>query len=266
MNTVRYRDRHRCSPCYACRAVFFMGIVLLLLLSFISELEAQEKLPRWYYELPVSNGIYFAIGECGKYDDQKKQWYEARQLAAFRLAASMSTTIRFGEAEDASEVGTRQVSFVAVTIDTSRMDALLNSMTILDSLQCQNKFSILVSTSKPEQFPNYYRELITLREIVPQWVKFPPSDTTYIYGIGSSWKNGVSGFEEAERMARADIAAQIRLNVKTGSWNIIDASMSLDQTLSKRTFETQIFNTQVIKRALDDNGTSYVLIRMARED
>ena len=239
-----------------------MRISFLILLCLISEIEAQEEYPRWLCELPVSEGIYYAIGECGRYRDAVKQSSEARQLAAFRLSASMCTTIRFGAAEEASDAGVRQLSFVSVSIDTFQMESLFQSMTVIDSVQLQDGFHILVSTGQPDLLPSHYKENVTSKNAVPDWVKNPPIDSNYIYGLGSSWKKGLLGLEEAERMARADLAAQTTLKVQTGEWEIIDSMGAFNQSITRQTVETKISDSQVIRRAVDDNGVSYVLVRM----
>ena len=243
-----------------------MRILFLLLLCLISEIEAQEEYPRWLYELPVSEGICYAIGECGRYRDAVKQSSEARQLAAFRLAASMCTTIRFGAAEEASDAGVRQVSFVSVSIDTFQMESLFQSMTVIDSVQLADGFHILASTSQPERISSYYKDHINSKNSVPDWVKNPPVDSNYIYGLGSSWKKGLLGLEEAERMARADIAAQGALKVQTGGWEIINSIGTFNQSITRKTIEAKISNSQVIRRAVGDNGVSYVLVRMMNKE
>lgn len=243
-----------------------MRISFLILLCLISEIEAQEEYPRWLCELPVSEGIYYAIGECGRYRDAVKQSSEARQLAAFRLSASMCTTIRFGAAEEASDAGVRQVSFVSVSIDTVQMESFFESMTVIDSVLLHDGFHVLVSTGQPVKFPSHYRKHVTSKNGVPDWVKNPLIDSRYIYGLGSSWKGGLSGLEEAERMARADIAAQISLKVQTGEWEIVNSIGAFNQVTTRQTVETKISNSQVIRRAVDDNGVSYVLVRMLNRE
>ncbi len=257
-------DRYGNYVCHACRILFNLVILVLAVFHFVPEVNGQHLAPRWYSELPVSEDAFYAIGECGKYNNKETQSFLAHKLAAFRLAETISTHIKFGIAEELSGGIIRRVSYASVTIDTSLMDEFLTSMNVLDSVQLEDGFHILVSTAKSGQLSKYYRKMLAATNTIPEWVKSPPIDPDYIYGSGSSWKRGISGLEEAERLARLDIVSQLNINVDTGAWKVLDNADSFDEVISKQEFEAQIFNSQVIRRAVDENAVSYVLVRMRR--
>lgn len=260
MKESRHEDRHG----YYFSHAYLIGVsmVILTLIILTDDVICQEKVPRWIYELPTSEDVHYAIGECGRFRDVVKQSSEARRLAAFRLSASMCAAIRFGVAEEESDVNLHQVSFVAVSVDTIQMERFITTMTVLDSVELKKSFHILVSSSPSAPLPTSYKELITMDNSTPEWVRNPPVDSNYIYGLGSSWKNDLLGFEEAERLARADIAAQITLRVQTGGWRIITSMGTINQSATRQTLETKVSNSQVIRRAVDDNGVNYVLVRI----
>jgi len=255
-------DRHGYNFGHACR--ISIAVVTLMLIFLTDDVMCQEKVPRWFYELPTSEDAHYAIGECGKYADHELQSLEARKVAAFRLAESVYAFIRFGTAEDANDREVRKVSFASVTIDTALMEDFLISMTVLDSCQLPGSFHLVVSSSESGHLPDHLKVLITPRTSIPQWVKSPPIEDNYVYGIGSSWKREIMGFEEAERLARVNVAVQKNVNLQTATWTLGDGTKNFNQVVSKQEFQMQLLNSQVTQRAVDDMGTKYVLVRMKR--
>ena len=238
-------------------------LLFFSLLFFVTSLAlGQARVPRWITELPIKSGVHYAIGECGKYFDAKKGSEEALRVAAFRLAASISVTIRFGLAADLESVSSRHISFTEVTIDTSMMEKLLREMAVIDSIQLDDSFLLLVGWGSNPSLPTRFKELVEPREDVPNWVLNPPSGEGEIYGIGTSFKRGVAGWENAERMARLSIAEQVALEVKTGTWSCFSSSEGKDETLTIQVGETTLVGSQLIARARDLEGVSYVLVRM----
>lgn len=262
MKASRHFDLHGNNYCHA--ALFCKSMVILILLLFPDIVTCQEKIPRWFYELPASEDVQYAIGECDKSVNHELQSLEAREVAAFRLAETVCTFIRFGVAEDVTDAAVRQVSFASISIDTTMMEKFLISMTVLDSCQLPSSFHLVVSSSESGHLPDYYRESITTRNSIPKWVKSPPKEEGYIYGIGSSWKSGILGYELAERMARVDIAIQRDINLQIGTWKLLEDTRSFNQIISKQESQIQLLNTQVIGRAMDDLGAKYVLVRKKR--
>ena len=217
-------------------------------------------------ELPVEPGAHFAIGECGKYSDPKKGSEEARRVAAFRLAASISATVRFGLAADMQGGASRHISFAEIAIDTSLMEKFLTEMVLLDSVQLDDGVHLLVGCGANLTLPARFKELVAPSGDVPNWVLNTPSGEGALHGVGSSWKRGIAGWEEAERMARVSLAEQVSLEVKTGTWSYFGSAEGRYETLTIQVGQTTLVGSQVVARARDRGGVSYVLARMPLGD
>ena len=241
-------------------------IVWLIALLFASIAPAQQLAPRWMYELPAEPDGYVAIGECGNYFNLKQAAIEVRRVAAFRLAARIKADIRYGLAAELNGASGRHISFAEVSVDTALMKRLVSEMIVLDSVHLDDGFHLLVSRGIGGDLPDRFKELLKPAAVVPDWVKKTPDHEGFIHGVGSSWKRGLDGWEEAERMARVAIAEQISLDVKTGTWSFQAGSQGSEQVVTNQVINMTLHNTQVIARGRDKDGVSYVLVRMPQSE
>jgi hypothetical protein len=223
---------------------------------------AQQQIPRWLVEMPVEPGRYLAIGECGNYTDKTAASREARHLGAFRLAAAMSVSIRYGLAATQDAGFADEFSFGEIIIDTTLMERLEETLVVLDSVQLEDGLHLLVAADEKPIIPDRYLERICPEPGIPDWVRNPPIEAVAIFGLGTSFKFGTYGWEDAERLARLAVAQQVAIKVKTGNWNRQTPVGGDHESLSNHTLNLTLKNSQVVRRAKDRDGVAYVLIRM----
>jgi len=233
-----------------------------LLLAYFLPCYSQSIAPRWLYELPLIEGKSFAIGESGNYAESSQESIEARHVAAFRLAASMSVSVRFGLADKLGTAGVRHVSFVSISIDTLLMELIESEMTIIDSVYTEEGFHLLATYGNGGNLPRKYLNKVKSSRTRPSWILNPPKKAGMIYGVGSSRKRGLNGLEDAERMARGELAIQTAIIANTEVWSISRTNYSESQTVTNHTSEVVLLESKVVARAVDSNGVSYVMVCM----
>lgn len=149
-------------------------------------------------------------------------------------------------------------------IDTSIVYTTVSTLKIIDTLITPDFVAVLVSDQSCEgKFDNISQNINSLK--TPVWITSIPYDNRFFYSVGlaPSYYHERSSWEEAEKIARRNLASNVSSKMKS-----LEKKSSLEyQEIMNEDIAVILKNCQIIGRWRDlKKNIFYVLMRMPKDN
>lgn len=231
-------------------------ITLLILLS-VSSIFA--KVPSWFKKMPETpKGVYLDVGCIGLFNNKTL----ARDVALHRAAKNISKQIHM---ELIFELSTKSDGVYNLGLpdfeekfEEDIYNQVVNNMVVIDSIFTKKYSYYLV------QYPASASKVKIVSEKIswgkkPKWIKKPPHDEKYHYGVGqlSNYINKIRAWNETDSFARFALGKNICVKVSTVRKEKNSDKYSFLRKDTYQYYDIVINDCRIIERWYDKKQDAY---------
>jgi hypothetical protein len=232
------------------------GTIVFLL--FFTEALNGQSFPRWFLKQGDVHCHDNAVGyaNLSYYPDSSVK--SAIRNACESLKRQNENSVEGNQSFWETEIGTYAMYFDIVEMYDSTVSEK-DEVSLLDTLFTDNMVAVIISLSKCAIDPLMKERWDVIDVSPPSWVDTPPAgeDSWFAVGLAPKYFYQASSWQEAERMARLNLARQVRLKVKG-----LQKFDNEGQELRNEHLSATIRNQEIVERWYDiKSGMFYVLAK-----
>lgn len=234
---------------------------ILFIAFFAANISFAQILPSWFLNKPDTNySYYYGLVETGDYYSETS-YKSAFEKACENAAQSVKLTYFIDQTFISAGGAKSWANYKAdIVYDTSLTEYFMNSLSIADSFQTKD-YTIVIASNTSEKITHKNIDITQLAR--PEWVDVLPESDKYFYAIGTSveYYHIVSSWDQAEKVARLELARQQNLTMK----QIQKVTESSYYDITNEVTKATLRSVQTVARWVDPKKKLYyVLLQMPK--
>ncbi|MDD5764825.1 MAG: hypothetical protein PHW79_01050 [Candidatus Marinimicrobia bacterium] len=232
-------------------------ISTILLLVFLTEISSQTIIPSWFKKLPdAPTGAMYAVGYCGKYQNENSAKKKAVDVALNTLAKQKSIHLKFY----IEEINDGRMSLMnpifQLIYEKDIFDEIRDNYSVVDSSITTDGYFVLIASPKTKK--NVTSDDVNWG-LPPDWVQNTPKSEKWRYGIGiaAKYSNWTKAWRDTDEYARFDLGKNTSINTES-----IIVIRKTDRTgshskIMRQDYDMYFKDSIIVERYYDAKTNSY---------